>query len=151
MASSPGDHFIEGRRAAGLQEPKMWAVYVLRLNCDREGNPKYYVGMTNNLWNRLHNHARGNDLSSKWVLKWGYVKVVEAVYCGNEDNAKMTESAYTLDLKQSLVGTMLDGVMTSTPTVLSARNHRGGILEQRAEKARGATARVQEVPREMIE
>ena len=99
MAGSSGDHLTEAKRCAGLAEPKMWAVYVLRLNCDEQGNPKYYVGMTNNLWNRLHNHARMNDRSSKWVLKWGYVKVVEAVHCDNEDNAKMTESAYTLHYK----------------------------------------------------
>ena len=99
MAGSSGDHLTESKRCAGLAEPKMWGVYVLRLNCDEQGNPRFYVGMTNNLWNRLHNHARGNDRSSKWVLKCGYVKVVEAVYCDNEDNAKMTESAYTLHYK----------------------------------------------------
>ena len=71
MAGSSGDHLTESRRAAGLAEPKMWAVYVLRLNCDEQGNPKYYVGVTNNLWSRLHNHARGSDRSPKWVLKWG--------------------------------------------------------------------------------
>ena len=99
MAGSSSDHFTEAKRAAGLVEPKMWAVYVLRLNCTPEGHPRYYVGLTNNLWNRLHNHARGNDRSSKWVLKCGYVKVVEAVYCDNQDNAKMTESALTLHYK----------------------------------------------------
>ena len=93
------DHFTEGKRAAGLVEPKMWAVYVIRCQCDEEGNPRYYVGMTNNLWQRLHNHARGNKWSSKVVQQWGYVKVVEAVYCDNEDNAKMTESALTLHYK----------------------------------------------------
>ena len=77
MAGSSGDHLTEAKRAAGLAEPKMWAVYVLRLNCDEQGNPKFYVGMTNNLWQRLHNHARGNKRSSNWVLKWGYAKVVE--------------------------------------------------------------------------
>ena len=99
MASSPSDHLVEAKRAAGLVEPKMWVVYVLRLNCDEQGNVKYYVGLTNNLWQRLHNHARGNKWSSKWVLKWGYVKVVETVYCDNQDNAKTTESALTLHYK----------------------------------------------------
>ena len=48
MAGSSGDHLTEAKRAAGFAEPRMWSVYVLRLNCDSEGNPKYYVGMTNN-------------------------------------------------------------------------------------------------------
>ena len=77
----------------------MWAVYVLRLNCDEQGNPKYYVGMTNSLWRRLHDHARGNERSAQWVLRWGYVKPVETIYCDNEDNARMTESAMTLHYK----------------------------------------------------
>ena len=99
MAGSSSDHVVEAKRAAGLVEPKMWVVYVLRLNHDEKGNVKYYVGKTQNLWNRLHNHARGNDKSSSWVKKWGYVKVVETVYCDNKDNATTTESALTLHYK----------------------------------------------------
>ena len=99
MSGSSSDHLVESKRAAGLVEPKMWAVYVIRCKCDEQGNPKYYIGMTNNLWQRLHNHARGNKWSSKFVLKWGYVKVVESVYCDNQDNARVTESALTLHYK----------------------------------------------------
>ena len=99
MAGSSTDHLVISKRAAGLVEPKMWAVYVLRLNCDEQGNPKFYVGMTNSLWKRLHDHARGNDKSAKFVLKWGYVKVVESIYCDNKDNAIMTEAAMTLHYK----------------------------------------------------
>ena len=32
-----------------------------------ETTMKYYVGKTQNLWQRLHNHARGICISVKWV------------------------------------------------------------------------------------
>ena len=43
MAGSSSDHLVEAKRAAGLVEPKMWIVYVCRLNHDKKGNVKYYV------------------------------------------------------------------------------------------------------------
>ena len=55
--------------------------------------------MTNNLWQRIHDHARGNNNSAHYVLKWGNVKVVESIYRDNKDNATTTESALTLHYK----------------------------------------------------
>ena len=60
------DHFALARRAAGIEEPKMWVVYVIQQPPDKDGTPKYYVGSTQSLMARIHNHCTCNDLSSTW-------------------------------------------------------------------------------------
>ena len=72
------------RAAAGVarkgETPNMWAVYVLELRADPEtGDPKFYVGHTNALLRRIHDHALGNTNSCAWVRRWGYQKVLETI------------------------------------------------------------------------
>ena len=93
------DHFALARRAAGIEQPSMWCVYVIRLNPDEQGNQKYYVGSTSSLMSRIHNHAMGNERSSAWVKRWGYDSLVETRYCVNRESALTTEVALTVEWK----------------------------------------------------
>ena len=43
------------------QNNNMWWVYVLELKAGEEGNPKYYVGHTNRLERRSHDHFTGRS------------------------------------------------------------------------------------------
>ena len=93
------DHCARSRRAAGIEEPRMWCVYAIRLGADREGNSKYYVGATHSLMSRIHNHAMGNERSSAWVRRWGYSSLCETRYCVDEASALFCEVALCTEYK----------------------------------------------------
>jgi predicted GIY-YIG superfamily endonuclease len=91
------------RAAAGVarrgETPNMWAVYVLELRPDPEtGDPKFYVGHTNALLKRIHDHAVGNSNSCAWVRRWGFCKVLETIRTDGH-SALVLESSKTAEYK----------------------------------------------------
>ena len=93
------EHQLEAQQAAGIREPKMHVVYVLRLGADEHGVSTYYVGSSCNFMNRLHNHIVGNERSAAWVRKWGYQDLVETRHCHDRLSALTTEVGLTVQYK----------------------------------------------------
>ena len=93
------EHQREAQRAAGIREPKMHVVYVLRLGADQDGVSKYYVGSSCNFMARLHNHILGNESSSAWVRRWKYEELVETRHCQDRLSALTTEVGLTVQYK----------------------------------------------------
>ena len=93
------EHQREAQRAAGIREPKMHVVYVLRLGADENGVSKYYVGSSCNFMNRLHNHIMGNESSSAWVRRWKYEELIETRHCQDRLTALTTEVGLTVQYK----------------------------------------------------
>ena len=92
-------HLVEARRAAGLHNPVMHVVYVIRLRPDEDGVAKWYVGETHRLMERLHNHIMGNARSALWVRRWGYDARVKTRYCESHASAVTTEVGLTVQYK----------------------------------------------------
>ena len=93
------EHQREAQRAAGIREPKMHVVYVLRLGADENGISKYYIGSSCNFMNRLHNHIMGNESSSAWVRRWKYEELIETRHCQDRLTALTTEVGLTVQYK----------------------------------------------------
>ena len=91
---TPTERFAAQKRAAGIMEPADWWVYVLELKPDDEGVPKYYVGHTKRLQQRIHDHMTG--VSCAWVRRFGVLTVLDTLRTTEEgalglDIAKCTE------------------------------------------------------------
>ena len=93
------EHQREAQRAAGILEPKMHVVYVLRLGADEHGVSKYYVGSSCNFMQRLHSHIMGNDRSAAWVRRWKYEELIETRHCQDRLSALTTEVGLTVQYK----------------------------------------------------
>ena len=93
------EHQREAQRAAGILEPKMHVVYVLRLGADEHGANKYYAGSSCNFMNRLHNHIMGNERSAAWVRRWKYEELIETHHCQDRLTARTTEAGLAAQYK----------------------------------------------------
>ena len=91
------ERFDAQKTAAGIMEPADWSVYIyiyLELKPDDEGVPKYYVGHTNRLQQRIHDHMTGD--SCAWVRRFGVLTVLDTLRTTEEgalglEVAKCTE------------------------------------------------------------
>ena len=93
---TPAERFAAQKRAAGIMEPADWWVYVLELKPDDQGTPKYYVGHTKRLQQRIHDHMTG--VSCAWVRRFGVLTVLDTLRT-TEEGALGLEIAKCTELK----------------------------------------------------
>ena len=93
---TPKERFDAQKRAAGIMEPADWWVYILELKPDDEGVPKYYVGHTKRLQQRIHDHMTG--VSCAWVRRFGVLTVLDTLRT-TEEGALGLEIAKCTELK----------------------------------------------------
>ena len=102
MPTSPNgdtneERFEAQKRAAGIAKTNnMWWVYVLELKKSEDGNPRFYVGHTNRLERRLHDHMTGR--SCEFVRLFGVLTVLECLKT-SEEGALGLEVAKTTEYK----------------------------------------------------
>ena len=102
MPTSPNgetnqERFEAQKRAAGIAKTNnMWWVYVLELKTDEDGHRRFYVGHTNRLERRLHDHMTGR--SCEFVRQYGVLTVLECLK-SSEEGALGLEVAKTTEYK----------------------------------------------------
>ena len=94
---TPTERFEAQKRAAGIAKTNnMWWVYVLELKPGEDGLPRFYIGHTNRLERRLHDHMTGR--SCEFVRLFGVLTVLECLK-SSEEGALGLEVAKTTEYK----------------------------------------------------
>ena len=96
--TTPGERFQLTRSAFGVSRqgeyPNMYAVYILELRPGEDGVPKYYVGYTSCIGQRISDHMSGNEFSCDWVRRFGCLRVVDTIKT-TEDSCLVLEASLT--------------------------------------------------------
>ena len=93
---TPAERFEAQKQAAGIARTgNMWWVYVLELKRG-DGLPKFYIGHTQRLERRLHDHMTGR--SCEFVRRHGVLTVLECLKT-TEEGALGLEVAKTTEYK----------------------------------------------------